>query len=94
MKGFSRGVKKEVGTAQRGFCMLCLNKIDDYHHKLSNTVVAHKLFPLFVNSPFNCVGLCRECHQQHPSQLRISIPTAAMYEHWLAERIKGESDGI
>ena len=87
-KGFSEEVRKEICEAQRWVCFLCLNRIDDFHHKLSNTNANRKLFPRFLNSPFNCVGLCRGCHQDADIHqlMRIGIPLAAVYEHWLEEK--------
>ena len=82
--GFSEETKQEVWSSQNSVCKLCTKKINDFHHRLENTVSNNKLFPLFVQSVFNCVGLCRDCHANKTSDPAIRKPTlqeAAMYEH-------------
>ncbi len=87
-KGFSEELKQEVSTAQNGKCYLCTKPIVDYHHCLPNTEVNRKLFPAFLNSPFNCRGLCRHCHEQRKAELKISENEAAMYELYLTGKHK------
>jgi hypothetical protein len=81
---FSREIKEEIFEAQHGTCKLCGQKpICDYHHIVHNTKVNRALFPLLVPSIFNCVGLCRHCHDQSSHEYRITQEEAAAYEHWL-----------
>ena len=91
-EGFSEEVKMEIFEAQNGFCKLCTQLISDFHHRLENTSSNRKLFPLYVSSVFNCVGLCRECHIARTSDPAIVKPTlseSAVYEHALSKS-KGE----
>ena len=51
-----------------------------------------KLFPTYLNSVFNCVGLCEGCHQNNTDDPAIRKPTleeAAMYEYDLTWRSYG-----
>ena len=93
MKGFPEEVRIAVFDAQNGYCKDpdCLNKIDDFHHKLPNTKTNRKLFPLFINSPFNCTGLCRHTHTQKRHLFKITVQEAGMYEDYLRKLItKGD----
>jgi len=83
VKGFPEEVRREVGEAQHWVCKRCNKRLADFHHKLPNTSPNRKRFPLFLNSPFNCVGLCDECHEQYPHLYRISEIMAEVYEDWL-----------
>jgi len=90
---FSEGVRQGIYAAQNGFCAVdgCLERIVDIHHRLSNTKVNQKLFPLFLQSPFNGEGICRGHHQgPEKEQFKITEQQARMYEEYL-QKIK---DGI
>ena len=82
-KGFGEEVRTEIGKAQNGKCKRCRKDIVDFHHMLHNTKVNRKLFPLLIDSVFNCVGLCRDCHDNHKHKYRISLGLAAVYEYAL-----------
>lgn len=82
-KSFSDLMRRTVGEAQNWTCFRCLKPIASYHHRLENTEVNHKKFPIFLNSPFNCVGLCQECHDQKSHLFAISLRMAEVYETWL-----------
>ena len=83
VKGFPNEIRRNVGEAQNWTCARCLNPIASYHHKLSNAKENRRRFPLFLNSPFNCVGLCNKCHEQFPHLFRITEQLAEVYEEWL-----------
>jgi len=93
MKTFSPEVRKLVWNAQNGFCDNCLNRIDEvngWHHMCQNNRPNRVKFPLFLNSPMNCVGLCLYCHTNKPHLFRIKPELAQIYEEYLHNLIKGE----
>jgi sulfatase maturation enzyme AslB (radical SAM superfamily) len=91
MKGFSKEVKTAVRDGQHGYCAYCTNKIDDFHHMVANTKTNQKLFPLFLQSIFNCKGLCRYCHEVNKSHYHISLDMAREYEEYLRGLKPGET---
>ena len=80
MKTFSKEVREAVARGQRGYCYLCTNKIDDFHHKLSNTKTYNKMFPKFIHSIWNCVGICRRCHEQEKHVFNLPLDLVREYE--------------
>lgn len=90
-KGFSIEVQRNILEAQNGYCAVknCYEVIEDFHHCLPNTKANRKLYPLFIDSPFNCKGLCRPCHINRSHLFRISDKEARMYEDFL-RRLKGK----
>lgn len=85
-RSFSRDVKEQVCEAQHWVCKICGNaRIQSYHHRLQDTVTNLKLFPLFIDSPFNCAGLCNACHDSDKiyTLTKITMEEAAVYEHYL-----------
>ena len=80
---FSTETRNSIARGQQGYCYLCTNKIDDIHHKVHNTETNRKLFPTFINSIFNGVGLCRQCHQDRFSECDITLDMAVEYEQAL-----------
>ena len=80
---FSFEVREAVDYAQAGWCKHCDKGIDDFHHRIHNTKANRKLFPLLIQSVFNCVGLCRECHTSESWRYSISLNEAVMYEQAL-----------
>jgi len=80
-------IQAEIVRAQNGFCKSegCYNKIHSIHHKLHNTSYNRKKFPLFLNSPFNLVGLCYKCHKDKSHLFRVTEKEAEFYERWLKE---------
>ena len=82
---FPKFIRELVQRGQHGYCALCTNYITDYHHKLFNTESNRKLFPIFINSIFNCAGLCRGCHDNMTWKFRVSHDMALAYEEWLRE---------
>lgn len=86
---FSVEVINAITKAQNHYCANCLNKIHSFHHKLSNTKANQKKYPLFLQSPFNCVGLCEKCHRDFSHLFKITEKLAEYYESWLV--VFGES---
>jgi len=81
---FPNWVRNHVLDAQNSFCKCCLTPIAEFHHRMPNTVTNQRLYPLFLQSPFNCVGLCRGCHGSSKIyQFKITHKEAAVYELYL-----------
>ncbi len=84
---FSEYTTKLALLMNHGFCTInhCLDAAVDFHHKLPNTKLNNKKYPLFVQSIFNCALLCRRHHNNYSSinELKISEPQAEGYEKWL-----------
>ena len=83
-QGFGQETRDEMRKAQHGKCKLCEQSIVDFHHKLHNTKVNNKLFPNYIHSVFNCVGLCRDCHDHRKHEFKVGLTEAAVYEHALS----------
>lgn len=91
MKTFSKEVREAIVKAQNGYCFCskeCVLKITDIHHKLPNTVLNNKKYPLFIQSPMNAIGLNQYCHHEKPHLLRITDLEAQVYEEYL-RNLKG-----
>jgi len=85
---FTNEVKTLMLNASNGYCQCnpaCLKKVSDFHHKLSNTKVNQKKFPLFLQSPFNCCPISRNCHINRAPKIRESL--AMSYEKWLGQKL-------
>ena len=85
---FTEETRQLIYNAQNGYCKGTVQPIHDFHHKLHNTKPNRKNFPLFVQSPMNCVGLCREEHEQHPHKYNITEQEAKVYELYLESIVK------
>lgn len=84
--GFPTEIKTAIFRAQNGKCKLCLKQMTDCHHRLENTATNRKLFPMYLNSIFNCVGLCRDCHTNKTHEPEIRKPLlseVSEYESYL-----------
>lgn len=88
MTTFSNETKRAVFEAQNGISKEGLEPITDFHHKLPNTKANRRRFPLFIHSPFNCVGLSRGTHTNKSHLYRVTIKEAEMYEKFLEEMEK------
>ena len=77
---FSNEVREDVSVHQNFICKLCYNRIDDFHHKLSNTKTYNKMFPKFIHSIWNCVGICRRCHEQEKHVFNLPLDLVREYE--------------
>jgi len=68
-----------------GYCMCskkCTQLATEIHHKLPNTKVNKKKYPLFVKSIFNLCPINHDCHMTKPLPT-ISDWQAQIYENWL-----------
>jgi len=74
-----------VLRGQNGYCYGsgCLEQAIELHHRIPNTKTNNVLFPHFLNSPFNLVGLCPNCHSNKYHQFDITHDMALSYEQWL-----------
>jgi len=94
METFSNKVKQAIMDAQNGFCGMkdCYIQIHSIHHKLHNTEYNRKRFPLFLQSPFNAVGLCAKCHRDYSRHFEVSEFEAEMYEEFLNDLILSKEE--
>lgn len=81
---FSPEVQENERIAHNGFCRIedCLEIIHKYYHRLPNTKTNQEKFPLFLQSQFNCAGLCYY-HGLNIEGVRISESEAQVYEEYL-----------
>ena len=61
----------------------CYNKAEHLHHIFPNTKVNQRLYPLFLNSPFNLLPLCSICHENKPLPPKPGEWLISLYEDWL-----------
>jgi hypothetical protein len=84
---FSELVRLNEHDLHYGRCRIkgCQRFIHSFHHRLKNTETNRKLFPLFIDSPMNCAGLCEQHHVRHASveSLDITEEEAKNYEEFL-----------
>ena len=93
MTTFSQETKKSIFEAQHEYCKHCLKKIVDFHHRLPNNKPNQKLFPLFLQSPFNCLGICRDAHDGPEKEVfKITLSEATIYENWLTKLKEGQNE--
>lgn len=87
---FSQEVRENMSFVFNGYCSFegCLEKAVDGHHKLPNTKVNQRKFPLFLQSPINFAPGCRKHHQDGKLD-KITEKEAEVYEWWL-EKLIGE----
>lgn len=76
-------VRELVFQAQHGYCKLCICHCTELHHRLPNTKTNRKLFPLFIDSPFNLYGVDKNCHLSRKKEMNIPEDEAMLYESWL-----------
>lgn len=89
MKTFSALTKKLAFQASSGYCQCspeCNKTVTEFHHKFSNTKVNQQLYPLFLQSIFNCCPINSDCHMTKPLP-RIQEYQVSVYEKWLMEFI-------
>ena len=83
---FSKKTIDKIHWMQNGYCAIdgCYEKIVDYHHKKSNSKSNNIKWPLFIQSIFNGVGLCRKHHDSGIIYLyKISDKQADAFEDYL-----------
>jgi len=89
MKTFSKKTREAVLRASNGRCSYqdCLNMATEFHHMLPNLVYYQNLFPLFLQSPFNCMAICNDCHMTKP-KVKVKENFAIVYEEFLNDLSK------
>lgn len=84
---FSELTVKLTLNMHNGYCCVknCTNRAIDMHHKLHNTKLNNKKYPVFLQSIFNCAFCCREHHENYSlyPELNITENEGKMYEKWL-----------
>mgnify|MGYP003736088307 CR=1 FL=1 len=87
METFSLGIREAIYKYSHGYCQIpgCINKATEMHHILPNTKGNQKKFPLFLQSPFNALFLCKKCHENYSTfpWLKITEKQAEVYESYL-----------
>lgn len=88
---FSEETKQAIAEAQNFYCAKkeCNNTIHSFHHQLHNTKYYRLKYPLFIHSPFNCVGLCNNDHLNFHYLFEINENIAKVYEDYLRELKEG-----
>lgn len=87
MKTFSSRTRELALNTSNGYCKCnptCTEKATQFHHMLSNTKVNQKLYPVFLQSIFNCCPINHNCHMTKPLP-KISNQAAAAFETFLVE---------
>jgi len=87
---FSQETKQLVYEAQNGCCKEpnCIEPIHSFHHKLHDTDYNRRRFPLLIDSPINCCGLCEKGHRTQQHLFRITDGEAEVYEEFLRELLE------
>ena len=84
---FSPDTVRLLKASTNGYCAIpgCIAEADDLHHRLPNTKLNNKRFPLFIQSIFNAIQLCRKHHEHYGEMkwLTITDRQAECYEVWL-----------
>ena len=85
-KTFSDKVRSMMLVASNGYCQYphCVRKATEFHHKFPNTKINQSLYPIFLQSPFNCMPICSDCHQWKP-KIKISENEVIAFEAYLQE---------
>lgn len=92
MKTFSPKVRQMIFNASAGLCQCskeCIKHITEYHHMLPNTKVNQKLYPLFLQSPMNCLGINNDCHMTKP-KVKVPEAFARTCEEWLNDLLEAK----
>lgn len=90
---FSDDVKLQMLKSSGGYCQAsgCINKVHSVHHKFPDTKSNNKKYPLFINSIFNAIILCIDCHQNRISEFKIPERLVDEYETYLTN-MKGKHE--
>jgi 5-methylcytosine-specific restriction endonuclease McrA len=70
----------------------CFNRVEHFHHIIPNTEVNNKLYPLYLQSPFNCYPICSTCHLNKPLPIKPPERLIILFEEWLSEVKSKESE--
>jgi hypothetical protein len=65
-----------------------LVRVTELHHRLHNTKVNKKKYPLFLNSMLNLMPVCNMYHLTNPSYGKITDYQADKYERFLERHPK------
>ena len=79
-------LKEKLFDAYNWFCAMpgCLNRADDMHHVVPQTEVNRKLYPHYIDSPFNLLPICNVCHMNKPLPGKPGERLIILYETYLA----------
>ena len=88
-KTFNDKTRLAVLSSSHGFCQCsrdCTEKAVEFHHRFSNTKVNQKKYPLFLQSPMNCLPISRDCHinARHLPESLVQV-----YEEYLMNLMGG-----
>ena len=89
---FDAEVRELAGNVFHGRCWICEKPGQEFHHRVSNSVVGNRLYPNFLHSVFNCCLLCRDCHANRLHEMDIPDSMARAYELYL-KGLLHERDG-
>lgn len=84
---FSPRTRELALSMSHGRCQCsvdCVKPVTEFHHKCSNTKVNQRLFPIFLQSIFNCCPIARSCHMEGRGP-KITVVEAAAFEAYLYE---------
>lgn len=90
MKTFSKEIRESMFKSSNGYCQcsrLCAKRVTEFHHKFPNTEVNNNLYPLFMQSPFNCLPINTDCHMTKP-KIKIEENLVIAYEEYLCQLVK------
>ena len=83
-----------VAEMYNRFCGVhgCNNYAEEIHHRLNNSKVHVRNFPLFINSPINLIPLCRKHHEDGKvlKELKWNERQAGLWEEYLTVLKKGD----
>ena len=84
-------VRVMVCNMFHGYCGIegCTCRGEEIHHKLSNSKSNVAAFPLFINSVFNLVLICRKHHLDGKAlrSVRVTARQAMIFEEFLEKLI-------
>lgn len=92
MTTFSPEVRRLSALASNGYCQCsadCVEKATEFHHRVPNTKVNQQLYPIFLQSIFNCCHIAHGCHMTKPLP-KMREADAAVYEIYLRQITKKE----
>jgi len=85
-------IREMANSLYNGFCATeeCVSKDIQLHHRMPNTIANVKKYSLFINSIFNLIPLCYNCHlNKSLRQWRVTDKQARLYEEYLTSVKKG-----
>lgn len=87
---FSNETRKLALISSNGYCQCskeCTARVTEFHHKCPNTKLNKKLYPIFLQSIFNCCPINHDCHMTKPLP-NITNQEADTMEQFLRNLIK------